>query len=80
MKRTDLKLEPNQLNQLLKMNSIPTSLQEKLEHCHSNQAQFVSTNEEELEKILDLLPPPHLASDQEQQLRELLIITLQKMS
>ncbi len=80
MKRTDLKLEPNQLSQLLKMNRIPTSFKEKLEHCHSDQAQFISTNEEELEKILDLLPPPHLANSQKQQLRELLTITLQKMS
>lgn len=80
MKRFQLKLSPLQIEQLLALNNLPSNLADKLKTCDHSRPQDVFTNEEELEKILDLLPPPGLANNNELELREFLTQILQDMN
>lgn len=80
MKRMEISLHPHQINQLLMFDKLPINFREKLENSNQQQVQNIFTNEEELEKILDLLPPPHLSDSQQQELRESLTEDLKKMN
>lgn len=80
MKRFQLKLSPIQIKQLLTLSKLPLNLADKLKSCDPSQPQDIFTNEEEVEKILDLLPPPGLANNNELELREFLTQTFQDMS
>jgi len=79
MRRIEISLQPHQIEQLLNLNNLPINFKEKLEISHQQQSNNIFTNEEELEKILDLLPPPHLADQHELEIRELLTNFLQTM-
>ena len=73
MNRGNIQLSFSQRQLLLNLNNLPENLKNKLTETSTNQQDediFVSA--EELEKILDLLPPPHLSSPNQIELREIL--------
>lgn len=59
MRRGEISLTTEQRILLLSLSRLPEDFQEKLEQVKaSSKAENIFISEEELEKILDLLPPP----------------------
>jgi hypothetical protein len=80
MKRTQIALQPTQIKLLLTIQNLPDGLKEKLESSDLHQATEIFTNEYELEKTLDLLPPPHLSTTDELEVREFLAEVLRTLT
>ncbi|MCC6711221.1 MAG: hypothetical protein IT416_02600 [Candidatus Pacebacteria bacterium] len=80
MRRIEINLQQQHIEQLLTLNNLPINFKEKLELSKQHQTTNIFTNEEELEKILDILPPPNLANSNELEIRETLTNILQKLS
>lgn len=80
MRRGEISLTPQQRKILTLLSGIPHTFQERLQHVQdSSSLESVFVSERELEKLLDILPPPPLSSHNENILREVLLQRLQTL-